>query len=169
MLMDRMEQHWYGLRWQDKGWKPYMTMLIFMLPLLIWASFQPDFLHTYPIFKPWKMLPAFGWSKSTMFVVYEVFYALDFIMVEWVFRGALVIGMVHILGEKAILPMASIYTFLHFGKPMPEAISSFFGGYILGTFAHKSKSIWGGVIVHMGIALMMDMLALLQYFYNDQN
>ncbi|NNE28673.1 MAG: CPBP family intramembrane metalloprotease, partial [Saprospiraceae bacterium] len=98
------------------------------------------------------------------FLSYEPFYLGGFMMLEWLFRGLLVIGMVKYLGHRAILPMAALYCLIHFGKPMGECISSIFGGYLLGVFAYYSRSIWGGIIVHMGIAFMMDLAALLAWF-----
>jgi hypothetical protein len=44
---------------------------------------------------------------------------------------------------------------------MHETIGSFFGGFILGTIALHTKSIWGGIIIHVGIALLMELLAFL--------
>jgi hypothetical protein len=70
--------------------------------------------------------------------------------------------MMGVLGRGAVLSMAVLYCTLHFGKPMGEAISSIFGGYILGVVAYETKSIWGGVIVHIGIAWMMEIIAFLQ-------
>jgi hypothetical protein len=55
-----------------------------------------------------------------------------------------------------------LYCTLHFGKPMGEAVSSVFGGYILGVVAYETRSIWGGVIVHIGIAWMMEIIAFAQ-------
>jgi membrane protease YdiL (CAAX protease family) len=92
-------------------------------------------------------------------LTYEIAYGLDFITVELLFRGFLVIGMIKILGRNAIVPMAVIYCMLHFGKPMGEAISSIFGGYILGVVAYETRSVWGGIIVHMGIAWLMEIIA----------
>jgi membrane protease YdiL (CAAX protease family) len=83
-------------------------------------------------------------------------------LVELAFRGFLVIGMARWLGTRAVLPMAVMYCVLHFGKPMGEAIASFFGGYILGVLALRSRSIWGGVVVHLGLAWMMEFAAYLQ-------
>ena len=51
--------------------------------------------------------------------------------------------------------------FLHFGKPAGEAISSIFGGYILGILAFRSRNIYGGLIAHLGVAWGMDWLAFL--------
>jgi membrane protease YdiL (CAAX protease family) len=79
--------------------------------------------------------------------------------VELFFRGFLVIGMVSMIGKKAILPMAVLYCFVHFGKPFGEALSSFFGGYILGVLAYYTRNVFGGLIVHLGIAYLMEILA----------
>jgi hypothetical protein len=37
-----------------------------------------------------------------------------------------------------------------------ECISSFFGGLILGVIAYRTRSIVGGLVVHLGIAWMME-------------
>ena len=58
--------------------------------------------------------------------------------------------------------MITVYCFLHFGKPMGEAISSIFGGYILGILAYESRNIYGGLIAHLGVAWGMEYLAYLQ-------
>jgi hypothetical protein len=87
---------------------------------------------------------------------YELAYGFDFISTEYFFRGFLVIGLYRYLGPQVLLPMAASYAVLHFGKPMAEAISSLFGGYILGVIAIHHRSIWGGVVVHVGLAWMME-------------
>ncbi|MEM6299604.1 MAG: CPBP family intramembrane glutamic endopeptidase [Bacteroidota bacterium] len=152
----------YGLRWQRFDARPYLWMLLGMLPLIIAASFLPDFLKTYPIYKFWKEMPVFGLSVEQMFWVHELFYGASFLTVELMFRGALVIGMTRILGHQAILPMAATYAFLHFGKPAGETISSIFGGYILGVISLRTQNLWGGCMVHIGIAWLMDIAAFLQ-------
>jgi membrane protease YdiL (CAAX protease family) len=70
--------------------------------------------------------------------------------------------MLAFIGRGAVLSMAVVYCSLHFGKPMGEAISSVVGGYILGVIAFETRSVWGGVIVHMGIAWLMETVAFLQ-------
>ena len=49
---------------------------------------------------------------------------------------------------------------IHYGKPMPETLGAIGAGLILGTLAMRTRSIWGGVMIHVGVALSMDMLAL---------
>ena len=59
-------------------------------------------------------------------------------------------------GVDAILPMAAFYCTIHFGKPLGECISSYFGGLILGVIVYRAKSIFGGLIVHLGLAWLME-------------
>ena len=58
--------------------------------------------------------------------------------------------------------MIATYCFLHFGKPVTETLSSIIGGYILGIIALKNKNIWGGVMVHVGVAWSMELFGYLQ-------
>ena len=92
-------------------------------------------------------------------MLFEFFYGIDFINVEFLFRGFFVIGMTQILGKHSIVPMVVIYFFLHFGKPPGETITSIFGGFILGIVAFYTRSIWGGIIIHIGIAQLMEAIA----------
>jgi len=92
-------------------------------------------------------------------MIFELLYGADFLNVELLFRGFFVVGMAQILGKHAVMPMVIIYCFLHFGKPAGEAISSIFGGYILGIIALNTRSVWGGIIIHVGVAWMMEAAA----------
>lgn len=164
-IADRKMPSMYGFTLKNFDIKPYFIMLLLMVPLIAAASTQSDFLSIYPKFKPWYPKgDIFGFSQFQMSAIYEVTYGLNFVALELFFRGALVIGMVAIMGRHAVLPMAVTYCFLHFGKPMAECISSFFGGYLLGVIAMYTRSIFGGCIVHMGIAFMMEAAAMLQYY-----
>jgi hypothetical protein len=161
---DKQEKGLYGLSLEGFDYRVYAIFLLMMTPLIFWASFQPDFLEAYPAFKPWKANPVFGLSRAQMSGLFEVFYLFDFVTVELLFRGGLVIGLSSIMGKHTILPMVVTYAFLHFGKPMAETIGSIFGGYILGVIALYSRSILGGCAIHIGVALLMEVMALLQYY-----
>ena len=87
---------------------------------------------------------------------FEISYSLDFISIELFFRGFLIIGFMRFVGANAILPMAAFYCSIHFGKPLGECISSYFGGMVLGVIAYRTTSILGGLIVHLGIAWAME-------------
>jgi membrane protease YdiL (CAAX protease family) len=49
---------------------------------------------------------------------------------------------------------------VHFGKPLPEVLGAVVAGLVLGAMALRTRSIWGGVAVHLGVAWTMDLLAL---------
>ena len=61
---------------------------------------------------------------------------------EYIFRGFLVLAFARILGGYAVLAMVGAYMFLHYGKPLAEAISSVFGAYILGIISLHTRKIW---------------------------
>lgn len=166
LIYDRCKYGFYGFSSNKSPLKPYFIMLAFMLPLIAWASFQTDFQDTYPVFKPWNNALAFDLSPIQQSLIFELFYGVSFVCVELLFRGAFVIGLVHLLGKEVILPMVSMYAFLHFGKPLGETLGSIFGAYILGVLALNKKHILGGVIIHMGVALLMETAALYQYYFN---
>ncbi|MBA4054906.1 MAG: hypothetical protein C0490_09355, partial [Marivirga sp.] len=153
-VYERNEKTRYGLNSRTFDAKPYLQMLMIMLPILVAASFHSSFLRQYPMYKVTSAHVFLGVPEWVTVMCYEMAYGLDFVTVEFLFRGFMVIGMSSILGRNAVLAMAVAYCFLHFGKPPGEAISSVVGGYILGVIAFETKSIWGGVIVHMGIAWM---------------
>jgi hypothetical protein len=161
-VYDRHEKHAYGLNASQFDASPYFTMLLIMLPLIIAASFNDGFLRQYPMYKTSGAHVQLDVPEWVTVVSYEIAYGLDFITVEYLFRGFMVIGMMAVLGRGAVLPMAVVYCVLHFGKPAGEAISSVFGGYILGVVAYETRSVWGGVIVHMGIAWIMEAVAFIQ-------
>jgi hypothetical protein len=154
----------YGLAQNTKHIQAYILLFILMLPFLVFASFTPDFMRAYPQFRPWLFNDVFGWSNWFSTLVFELTYSLDFVMTELIFRGALVIGMVSILGRKSVLPMVAMYASIHFGKPLGETISSVFGGYILGAFAYQTRHIWGGVIVHICLAITMEVMGFLHFY-----
>ncbi|MBI3883628.1 MAG: CPBP family intramembrane metalloprotease [Sphingobacteriales bacterium] len=161
-FVDKKKMPFYGFGVKKFKVKPYLIMLACMFPLLLAASFRDDFLQNYPIyynngFNQLTFIPQ--WLAIPLF---ELCYGLNFIMVEFLFRGFMVIALAETIGINAILPMATVYCVFHFGKPWGETISSFFGGTILGVVTYNSRSIYGGIMVHLGIAFMMELLAFLQ-------
>jgi len=168
LMYDRKEMtSFYGLKLKGADLKPYFVMLLIMFPLIFAASFLPDFQETYPIMKSFKFEKyIFGWDALKISSIFEPIYGISFLTVEIAFRGALIIGMAKILGDDAILPMVSVYAFLHFGKPLGETIGSVFGGYILGVIALRKQHILGGCIIHIGVAYLMELTAFWQHLFN---
>jgi len=148
------EQPFYGLTIKNLNWRPYVLMLAIMLPLIMAASTQEDFLTTYP--KLQSSLSVTGQLSWFHKLLFELSYGTDFFSVEIFFRGFLILAFLKWAGKDALLPMACFYCTIHFGKPLGECISSYFGGLILGIVVYHTRSIWGGLMVHLGIAWLME-------------
>jgi hypothetical protein len=137
-------------------WKPYFLMLVIMMPLIAAASTQADFLSMYPKLKSVLHIDYdihLSWFHKLLF---ELSYGSDFLSIEIFFRGFLILAFIKWVGMDAILPMACFYCTIHFGKPLGECISSYFGGLLLGIVVYNTKTIYGGLIVHLGIAWLME-------------
>ena len=149
----------YGFSTRNASLRPYFVLLALMLIPLFWASQQPDFREMYPR-AAHLALPAVGPYNGWLTALYETIYSLDYVVTEFFFRGFLILYFARFAGEKVILPMCLFYVVIHFDKPIAEAVSSFFGGMILGVLSLRTGSIYGGIIVHLGIALLMEALGL---------
>lgn len=160
---------WYGLSLSNTDFKPYAILLLVVVVGIGLASFLSDLTAYYP-----RYLVSGGSAFAqkhdlnswTSMLVYEAIYGANFLNVELFFRGFLVIGFIRVLGGQAVLAMVGAYVFLHYGKPMTEAISSAFGGYFIGILAFYSRRIWGGVVLHLALAWSMEFFAWLQRVYN---
>ena len=154
-IFDR-DKVFYGVSLTNFKPMPYLIMLLIMLPLIAAASTQHDFLAMYPKMKNVYFLH--NEHKSGLYkLLYELSYGSDFFSIELFFRGFLVLAFAKWVGKDAILPMACFYCTIHFGKPLGECISSFFGGMILGIVTYNTRTIFGGLMVHLGIAWMMEL------------
>lgn len=136
--------------------KPYFLLLLCMVPLLALAATQADFQHTYPKVQRIAFIDDYTTTSWPWKGLYELAYGIDFLTIEFFFRGFLVLAFVRYAAKDAILPMAAFYCAIHFGKPLFECITSYFGGIILGVVVYHTRSIWGGLIVHLGIAWLME-------------
>ncbi len=152
-LFQRNEQPLYGFYSKVVDYKLYGMLLLCMVPLIAFASTQTDFLSFYPRAKRLNTETLEWWR----YILFECCYAFDFIGIEFFFRGFMVLALTRIVGIHGIIPMACFYLSIHFGKPMGESLSSFFGGTILGVIAYHSRSIYGGIFVHVGIAWLMEL------------
>ena len=154
-----------GLTRRNNSLAPYFLLLLILLPLIALAATQQDFQQVYPKLKNLAFLdgvahPAWPWK-----LLYELSYGLDFLGIELFFRGLLVIALLRFAGTDAILPMAAFYCTIHFGKPLGECISSFVGGLILGVLAANTRTILGGLIIHLGLAWLMEIGGWLGHHY----
>jgi len=151
------KESFFGLTVKNFNWKPYLIMLLIMVPLIAAASTQPDFLNMYPKLKDVDTALYGVKNKWFYHLLHELSYGSDFISVELFFRGFLILAFIKVVGKDAILPMACFYCTTHFGKPLGECISSYIGGMILGIVVYNTRSIIGGLMVHLGIAWLMEL------------
>jgi len=162
---DRKTQPFYGFAARNFDARPYWLMLALMIPLILYASFTESFQQAYPRYVPRAEAQFWDIARWKLQLLYELAYGADFIWTEFFFRGFLVLAFARFLGTWALLPMLSFYCTIHFGKPALEAISSIFGGGILGVVAYYSRSIWGGIMIHLGVAWLMELFAYGQRFW----
>jgi hypothetical protein len=149
-------ESFFGITIKNFKWKPYFLMLVIMIPLITAASTQSDFLSMYPKLKEVDSVLINVQHNWFFKFVHELAYGSDFISVELFFRGFLVLAFVKVVGKDAVLPMACFYCTIHFGKPLGECISYYFGGMLLGIVVYHTRSIIGGLMVHLGIAWLME-------------
>jgi len=149
----------YGFRFGSvlKDYRIYVFMLIVMLPLVLFFSKTASFQARYPFYTL-----SVGEKLYPNFWLWQAMYFVQFIGVEFFFRGFIVHGLKKRFGFYSVLIMTIPYCMIHFGKPMPEAIAAIFAGLILGTLSLKSGSIWLGIAIHYSVAISMDLAALWQ-------
>ncbi|MFY0605701.1 MAG: CPBP family intramembrane metalloprotease [Cyclobacteriaceae bacterium] len=156
---------WFGLSTRNIDLKPYFILLALAVIFIAIGSFIGDLKNYYPRYQftlGGKLAENHGFPEILPVIFFELCYGSSFISVEVFFRGFLIYAFVKSLGGYAVLPMVVTYAFLHFGKPMAEAISSIFGGYILGIVAYHTRNVWGGIIIHLGVAWAMELFGYLQ-------
>lgn len=153
-LGDHVRDYGYAL-WTRGHAKIYVGMYMFMLPLLVWASNQPDFIKKYPFYKQ-------ATTSAAHFIIYELAYGAQFAAGEAFFRGFVLFALYKRFGYNAILIMVIPYCMIHFGKPIPETLGSIVAGVVLGYMAIKSKSWLPGALLHWSVGFTMDVLCLWQ-------
>ncbi len=131
----------------------YVCMYLAFLPVVYLASRTAEFRSMYPFYRMANR------SRIDLFA-WEAIYAAQFLSLEFFFRGFLLNGLRRAFGANAIFVMIVPYCMIHYGKPMPETIGAILAGLLLGTFAMRTRSIWGGVLIHLGVAIAMDVMAM---------
>lgn len=141
-------------------WIGYLLILLVMAIPIYFAAGDLHFQKLYPRYKSGLMEMVSGLSYATTFSMYQVSYLVQFVAVEWFFRAFLLRHLSKNFGQNSVLLATGIYVLIHFTKPMAEAIGSLFGGFFLCFLVLRTKSIKGGLLLHFGIAIMMEIFAL---------
>lgn len=143
-----------GLGNHRNGWL-YLISLAVVLPCVVVVSGQPDFSAKYPLYK----LAGRSWLD---FIAWEGMYALQFLALEFFFRGWWVNALRPVIGSAAIFSTMVPYCMIHYSKPYLEATGAIATTVALGSLAVRSGNIFLGFGVHVTVALSMDLAALLR-------
>lgn len=146
-----------GWKWNDTSdhWQGYLLLLTPILFFVFLVSQGQDFVNHYPFYKN----AGRSWFDL---ISWELLYLLQFLCLEFFFRGFLINALRPAIGANAVWVMCVPYLMIHFPKLWLEATGAILFGLFLGILALRSRSIWGGFLVHAGIALSMDFASLYQ-------
>lgn len=144
----------WGLGTLRRDGQVFALLAAVAVPIAVLAARDPAFAQAYPLVVP---IGPYTWS---LLAAYWACYLVQFIAVEYFFRGFLPFTLAPRMGAAAVAVSAVPYALIHLHKPWPEAAGAVAGGMLLAWLALRVKSIWGGVAVHVVLALTMDVVAL---------
>jgi uncharacterized protein len=152
---EKLRDHGFTLKGISRYMPIYLAMILVVIPLVVIVSFSKSFSGHYPLYQQ----AGDSWGNL---LIWELSYGIYFIVLEFFFRGFMIFSLARYLGSFSIFVMTIPYVMVHFGKPFSETLGSIIAGIFLGTLALRTRSIFGGVFIHIIIAWSMDILALLQ-------
>ncbi len=152
---ERLRDYYVSLKGLSRHIWIYIGLFAVILPAVLYAATLDSFTHTYPFYKHANRSHFDFWAWQGM-------YALQFVALEFFFRGFMLKGLERSFGSGAIFVMMVPYTMIHFGKPMLETLGAIIAGIVLGTLAMRTRSMWGGAFLHILVAITMDLLAVNQ-------
>jgi len=133
----------------------YASLLLPATGLVYWVSFWPEFQAIYPFYQH----AGRSWLDL---IAWELLYGLQFFSLEFFFRAFMLETLRRPLSYGAIPIMVIPYCMVHFQKTAAESVGSIVAGLLLGYLAMRSRSLWGGVLVHWCVAIEMDLMSLIQ-------
>jgi len=138
-----------------RHWRGYVLLLSPILLFVYLVSLGKDFVNHYPFYNQ-------AGRSLFDFLTWEILYLTQFVCLEFFFRGFMLNALRPAIGANAVWVMCVPYLMIHFPKLWLEATGAILFGLFLGILALRSRSIWGGVLVHAGVALSMDVMALVR-------
>jgi membrane protease YdiL (CAAX protease family) len=151
----RVRDFGWQLNQTREHWRGYLLLLSPILVFIYLVSRGEDFVNHYPFYS----LANRSWFDL---LAWEFLYLTQFVCLEFFFRGFFLNALRPALGANAIWVMCVPYLMIHFPKLWLEATGAILFGLFLGILALRSRSIWGGVLVHAGVAVTMDITAILR-------
>lgn len=157
VFRERLRDYGLKLHGMFAGWRVYLLFVAVMIPLVAVCSADAGFQRTYPF------LPVDSAAELYPGLLrWELLYAVQFVALEFFFRGFLVHGTKLRFGIYSIFVMTVPYCMIHFQKPLPECAASIIAGVALGLMSLKTRSIWLGAALHISVAWGMDTACLLR-------
>lgn len=147
----RIADYAVGVRGVIADWPVYLGFAAVMVPLVYLFSAEQRFQDTYPFYRVDSRD-----QLDAGFVRYELLYALQFVSLEFFFRGFMVHGTKHRFGLYSVFVMTIPYCMIHFQKPLPETCGAVVAGVALGLVSLVTRSIWPGAALHIMVAWGMD-------------
>ncbi len=130
----------------------YGALFLPVLVAVLFVAGTPAFQDKYPFYRtPHGLVDLLLW---------EVLYLLQFVALEFFFRGFLVHGPRRRLGSLAAFLPLMPYVMIHFSKPLLETLGAVIAGSVLGLLSLRTGSIAGGILIHGAVAVSMDIAAL---------
>lgn len=155
MLREKMRDFGWRMNETSRHWRGYLLLLSPILVFVVLVSFGEDFVTHYPFYRQ----AGRSWFD---FLAWELLYLSQFVFLEFFFRGFILNALRPAIGANAVWVMCVPYMMIHLPKLWLEATGAILFGLFLGILALRSRSIWGGVLVHAGVALSMDIAALMR-------
>lgn len=153
VLKARVRDFGWQLNQAPQHWRGYLLLLSPILVFVYLVSLGKDFVAHYPFYS----LAGRSWFDL---LAWELLYLSQFVFLEFFFRGFILNALRPAIGANAVWVMCVPYLMIHFPKLWLEATGAILFGLFLGILALRSRSIWGGVMVHAGVAVSMDLAAL---------
>jgi hypothetical protein len=138
----------------EHAWIYVISYVVVLVCVILVARNDAHFQTYYPFYN----YASRSWAD---FWMWELLYAAQFFSLEFFFRGFWLRSMKPSMGSYAIYAMVVPYCMIHFGKPFLETMAAILAGLVLGTLSMKTRSIWSGFLIHVSVAISMDMAALL--------
>lgn len=155
VLKARVHDFGWQLHDTSRHWQGYLILLSPILVFVYLVSLGEDFVDHYPFYS----LAGRSWFDL---LAWEFLYLSQFVFLEFFFRGFILNALRPAIGANAVWVMCVPYMMIHFPKLWLEATGAILFGLFLGILALRSRSIWGGVLVHAGVAVSMDLAALMR-------
>ena len=132
----------------------YIGLYLLVAPVILLAfRLFPETARVYPFYRR-------AGEGIEPFVRWQLLYGLQFLSLEFFFRGFMLFGLEKRFGFHAILVMVVPYCMIHYRKTWQESIAAVIAGIALGYLALKTRSVLGGVFIHWAIAITADLGAI---------